>query len=199
MIYLLYKDNAFRTNIFTIWNTLLCFSEFSFGFESFFVHKGYVIFCLAWAELRLLVKLHKKQLNFLGIFYNSPPDHLLLDRSPNIGPLISSWELDKFKSCWNRSFRTSKILPLLYQQFSNLLISQRDMNGPRLGALSNNRWSVGNYVKIWQPLFQRHLLASKLGVLPVGVCMLFERRLMAYSYIGTKIASSIEILIVNIF
>jgi hypothetical protein len=28
-----------------------------------------------------------------------PPDHLLLDRSPNIGPLISRWELDKFKNC----------------------------------------------------------------------------------------------------
>jgi hypothetical protein len=35
-----------------------------------------------------------------------------------------------------KSFRTSKILTLLYQQFSNLLISQRDMSGPNLGALS---------------------------------------------------------------
>ncbi len=33
---------------------------------------------------------------------------------------------------------------LLYQQFSNLLISQHDMSGPRLGALSNNRWSWGS-------------------------------------------------------
>jgi hypothetical protein len=39
-----------------------------------------------------------------------PPDHLLLDRSPNIGPLISRWELGKFKNCWNKSVRTSKIL-----------------------------------------------------------------------------------------
>jgi hypothetical protein len=73
-----------------------------------------------------------------------PRDHLLLlDRSPNIGvigPLISRWELDKFNNCWNKSFRTSKILPLLYQQFSNLLNSKRDMSGPKLGALSNNRW-----------------------------------------------------------
>ncbi len=70
-----------------------------------------------------------------------PPDHLSLDRSPNIGPLISRWELDKFKNSGNKSFRTSKILTLLYQQFSNLLIllvPQRDMSGPRLGALSNN-------------------------------------------------------------
>jgi tetratricopeptide (TPR) repeat protein len=28
-----------------------------------------------------------------------PPDHLLLDRSPNIGPLLSRWELNKFKNC----------------------------------------------------------------------------------------------------
>jgi hypothetical protein len=28
-----------------------------------------------------------------------PPDHLLLDSAPNIGPLISRWELDKFKNC----------------------------------------------------------------------------------------------------
>jgi hypothetical protein len=26
-------------------------------------------------------------------------DHLLLDSAPNIGPLISCWELDKFKNC----------------------------------------------------------------------------------------------------
>ncbi len=65
----------------------------------------------------------------------------LLDSLPNIGPLISRWELGKSKNCWNKSFRTSKILTLLYQQFSNLLISQRDMSGPRLGALSNNTWS----------------------------------------------------------
>jgi hypothetical protein len=26
-------------------------------------------------------------------------DHLFLDRSPNIGPLISRGELDKFKNC----------------------------------------------------------------------------------------------------
>ncbi len=55
-----------------------------------------------------------------------PRDHLLLDSAPDIGPLISCWKLDKFKNCWNKSFRTSKILTLLYQQFPNLLISQQD-------------------------------------------------------------------------
>ncbi len=77
----------------------------------------------------------------------STPNHLLLDSAPTIVPLIFRWELDKkFKNCWSksfRSFRTSKILTLLYQQFLNLLISQRDMSGPRLGELSNNIWSGG--------------------------------------------------------
>ncbi len=102
--------------------------------------------------------------------YRPSADHLLLDSVPNIGPIISRWELDKFrnfwhksfrtskiltllgpliscweldksKNCWNKSFRSSKILTLLYNKFSNSLISQRDMSGPRLGTLSNNRWS----------------------------------------------------------
>ncbi len=76
-----------------------------------------------------------------------PPDLLLLDRSPIIGPIISRSKLDKLKNCWNKSFRSSKILTLLYQQFSNLLISQRDTSGPRLKALSNNRWSWGTDTK----------------------------------------------------
>ncbi len=67
------------------------------------------------------------------------PDHLLLGRSPNTGPLISRWELDKFKNSSNKSSRTSKILTMLYQQFFKLFISQRNMSGPRLGALSNDR------------------------------------------------------------
>ncbi len=61
---------------------------------------------------------------------NPSHDHLLLDSAPNIGPLISHWELDKFRNCWNKSFRTSKILTHLYQQCLNLVISQRDMSGP---------------------------------------------------------------------
>jgi hypothetical protein len=28
-----------------------------------------------------------------------PHGHLLLDNAPNIGPLISPWELDEFKNC----------------------------------------------------------------------------------------------------
>ncbi len=75
------------------------------------------------------------------LFSLSSRVHLLLGSVLNIGPVISRWELEKFKNSWNKSFRTSMILTLLYQQLSNLLISQRDMSGPKLGALSNNRWS----------------------------------------------------------
>ncbi len=99
----------------------------------------------------LILKRRKKVTIYVGLqqksafenFKQLPPDDLLLDSATNLGPLISLWELDKFKNYWNKSFRTSKILTLLYQQFSNLLISQRYMSGPRLGALSNNRWSEG--------------------------------------------------------
>jgi hypothetical protein len=90
---------------------------------------------------------------FNGSFRWSPPDHLLLDSAFSIGPLISCWELDKFKNFWNKSFRSSKIMTLLYQQFSNFLISQRDMNVPRLGALSNNRWSGVLVWQFWAPAF----------------------------------------------
>ncbi len=86
----------------------------------------------------------KKNSKFLLVVVREgTPDHLLLDWSPKIGPLISRWELDKFKNCLNKSFRTSKIVTLLYQQFSNSLISQQEMSGSRLGALSNNRWLGG--------------------------------------------------------
>jgi hypothetical protein len=30
---------------------------------------------------------------------DATPDHLLLDSAHNIGPLISRWKLDKFKTC----------------------------------------------------------------------------------------------------
>ncbi len=82
-------------------------------------------------------------------FLNIPPDHLLLDRSPNIGPLLSRWELDKFKNYWNKIAFEPLEFWHLYQQFSNWLNSQRDMSGPRSGALYNNRWSGGTELKYW--------------------------------------------------
>jgi hypothetical protein len=53
--------------------------------------------------------------------YIITPDHQFLDRSPNIGPLISCWELNKFKNCWNKSFRTSKVLTLLLSAIFELV------------------------------------------------------------------------------
>ncbi len=58
-----------------------------------------------------------------------PPDHLLLDSAPNLGPLISRGENDKFENCWYKSVRILEILKLLFQQFLNLSSSQRDIRG----------------------------------------------------------------------
>jgi hypothetical protein len=40
-----------------------------------------------------------KRVNTFRLLKVLHPDHLVLDRSPNIGPLISRWELDKFNNC----------------------------------------------------------------------------------------------------
>ncbi len=39
------------------------------------------------------------------VWFLITPHHLLLDRCPNIGPLISHWGLEKFKNCWYKSVR----------------------------------------------------------------------------------------------
>jgi hypothetical protein len=75
------------------------------------------------------------------------PNHLLLDSAPNLGPLISLWEINKFEDCWYKSVRILEVLKLLFQQSLNLSSSQRDMSCPILGDLSNNRWSG---VSTWQ-------------------------------------------------
>jgi hypothetical protein len=72
-----------------------------------------------------------------------PPDHLLLDSAPNLGPLISRWKMKKYENSWYKSVRILEALKLLYQQFLNLSSSQRDMSSPILGALSNNTLSWG--------------------------------------------------------
>jgi hypothetical protein len=103
-----------------------------------------------------------------------PFDHLLLNTSCNIGPLISRWKLDKFKNCWSKCFRTSNILTLLYQQFSNVLSSQRDMNGPRLGALSNIRWSgvtvPANVPAVYVLTFKR---GAKFNIMYHSLCIAY--------------------------
>ncbi len=77
------------------------------------------------------------------VFEIVPPDHLFLDSAPNLGPLISHWEINKFENCWYKSVRILEVLKLLIQQFLNLSSSQRDISGPILGALSDIRWSGG--------------------------------------------------------
>jgi hypothetical protein len=39
-----------------------------------------------------------------------PPDHLLLDSAPNLGPLISRWEINKFENCLYKSVRILEVL-----------------------------------------------------------------------------------------
>jgi hypothetical protein len=118
-----------------------------------------------------------------------PHDHVLLDSAPNIGPLTSRWELDKFKNCWNKSFRASKILTLLYQQVSNLLISQRDMSGPRLRALSNNRWSGGSlnrFLAEESEMSRSYLYSTELTALTKLVSL--NSNIMVCTYIALSIA-----------
>jgi hypothetical protein len=80
-----------------------------------------------------------RDISFSVLFIILTPDHLLLDSAPNVGPLISRWEINNFENCWYKSVRILEVLKLLFQQFLNLKSSQRDMSGPILGDLSNNR------------------------------------------------------------
>jgi hypothetical protein len=77
--------------------------------------------------------LNKRRYPSITYYWTVP---LILVHSYLVGNLTNSKML-------KRNFRTTIILTLLNQQFSNLLISQRDMSGPRLGALPNNTWSGG--------------------------------------------------------
>ncbi len=44
-----------------------------------------------------------------------PPDHLLLDSTSNLGPLISRWEINKFGNFGYKSVGISEVLKLLFQ------------------------------------------------------------------------------------
>jgi hypothetical protein len=37
-----------------------------------------------------------------------------LDSAPNLGPLISRWEINKFENCWYKSVRILVVLKLLF-------------------------------------------------------------------------------------
>ncbi len=90
--------------------------------------------------------------NQTKITWNTP-DHLLLDNAPDLGPLISCGKIKKFENCWYKSVRILEVLKLSFQQFLHLWSSQRDMSGPKLGALSNNRWSRGNLPTVLRWIF----------------------------------------------
>ncbi len=79
----------------------------------------------------------KMKCNLISIL---APDHLSLDRAPNLGPLISCWEINKFKNLSYKRVWILEVLKLLFQQFLNSSSSQWDTSGPILEALSNNRW-----------------------------------------------------------
>ncbi len=43
-----------------------------------------------------------------------PPDHLFLDSAPNLGPLISRWEINNFENCRYKSVRILAVLKLFF-------------------------------------------------------------------------------------
>jgi hypothetical protein len=45
------------------------------------------------------LKSRKTVMRCLACSEEVPPDHLLLDNAPNLGPLISRWEINKFENC----------------------------------------------------------------------------------------------------
>jgi hypothetical protein len=47
-------------------------------------------------KLYIESNIHKNRLNFDT---GGTPDHLLLDSVPNLGPLISRWEINELKNC----------------------------------------------------------------------------------------------------
>ncbi len=103
--------------------------------------------------------------------FTVPPDHLLLDSAPNLGPLISRWEINKFENCWYKIVRILEVIKLLFQQFLNLSSSQRAMGGPILGGLSNNRWSGGISSKFYMDqcnlislMCHKWILASRMSL-----------------------------------
>ncbi len=46
----------------------------------------------------------------LDVIYTLPPDHLWLDSAPDLGPLISRWDIDKFENCRYKSVRILEVL-----------------------------------------------------------------------------------------
>jgi hypothetical protein len=111
-----------------------------------------------------------------------PPDHLLLDSSPNLRPLISCWEINKFENWWYKSVRNLEVLKLLFPQFLKFSSFQRDMSGPKLEDMSKNRWSFPFMVRamnIWQNYAQTMLSINRF-VAPIDGCHLKSRLTIRY-------------------
>ncbi len=86
-----------------------------------------------------------------------------------VGPLIPRWEINKFENCWYKSVRILEFLKLLFHQFLNLSSSQRDMSGPILGTLSNNRRSQCTSFIASQLILMVEALKIKMQLLSTAV------------------------------
>ncbi len=105
-----------------------------------------------------------------------PPDQLLLDNVPNLGPLMTRWEINKLENCWYKCVRILDVLQLLFQQFLNLSSSQRDMSGPIFEALSNKRWLWG--IQILEIMY----VESMMLILVYEILRLWLVELVQHSY-----------------
>jgi hypothetical protein len=86
--------------------------------------------------------LYRWQSHYSEIFSNPPITHywtvpLIVDHSNLVEKSTSSKIGDE--KIGGESVRILEVLKLLFQQILNLSSSQRDMSGPILGDLSNNR------------------------------------------------------------
>ncbi len=84
----------------------------------------------------------------------STPHHLLLDSAPNLGPLRSRWEINKFENCWHRSVRILEILKLFSSIFEFVKFPTR-YEWSNVWRPSNNRWSGGSHENDKSSIFYR--------------------------------------------
>jgi hypothetical protein len=47
----------------------------------------------------------------------TPSDHLWLDSAPNLRPLVSRWEINKFENCWYKNVRILEVLLFKFVKF----------------------------------------------------------------------------------
>ncbi len=128
--------------------TLIVTYDMSEKWKSGWYIDQYIIIILY--SLKILLNLHSLLMVLFQVMTISttitqglPPNHLWLDSAPNLGPLISRWEINKFENCWYKSVGIIEVLKILFHQFLNLSSSRRDMSGQILGGVSSNRWSRG--------------------------------------------------------